>query len=51
MVDILFSCLITLQFLLIVLHNWVDLPGWAHRSQVQAVVGRRKLWIASEAAR
>jgi len=41
MVQILFSCLITLQFLLIVLHDWGDSPGWAHGTQVQSVVGRR----------
>jgi hypothetical protein len=47
MIEILFTGLITMQFVLIVLHDWVNIPGWAHGSQVQAVVGRRKLWLAT----
>jgi len=43
----LFTCLITLQFLAVVAHDWVDIPGWTHGSQVQSVVGRRKLWMAT----
>jgi hypothetical protein len=42
-----FACLLTMQFLVIVLHDWVDIPGWTHGSQVQQVVGRRKLAIAT----
>jgi hypothetical protein len=47
MVQTLFSCLITLQFLVVVLHDWVNIPGWTHSHQVQSVVGRRKLWLAT----
>jgi hypothetical protein len=36
-----------LQFLRVVTHDLVDIPGWTHGSQVQAVVGRRKLWLAT----
>ena len=43
----LFTCLITLQFALIVSHDLVDIPGWVHGSQVQAVIGRRKVWLAT----
>jgi hypothetical protein len=43
----LFTVLLVLQFAVVVMHDWVDIPGWTHGSQVQAVVGRRKLWIAS----
>jgi len=43
----LFACLITLQFVLVVFHDWVDIPGWTHGSQVQTIVGRRKLWLAT----
>jgi hypothetical protein len=43
----LFTCLITLQFLVVVLHDWVDIAGWTHGRQVQSIVGRRKLWIAT----
>src|ERR1700741_613364 len=46
-IQALFACLITLQFLVIVAHDWIDIPGWAHGSQVQSVVGRRKLWMAT----
>jgi len=43
----LFAGLISLQFALIVFHDMIDLPGWHHGSQVRAVVGRRKFWIAT----
>ena len=43
----LFACLIRLQFVLVVFHDWVDIPGWTHGSQVQSIVGRRKLWLAT----
>lgn len=43
----LFTCLITLQFLVVTTHDWVDIPGWTHGAQVQAIIGRRKLWLAT----
>lgn len=43
----LFSCLIILQFVAVTTHDWIDIPGWITGSQVQAVVGRRKLMLAS----
>jgi hypothetical protein len=43
----LFACLITLQFAVVVAHDWIDVPGWTHGHQVQAVMGPRKLWIAT----
>jgi hypothetical protein len=43
----LFTSLITLQFVVIALHDLVDSPGWTHASQVQSIIGRRKLWIAT----
>jgi hypothetical protein len=46
-IQALFSCLLTLQFLVVVAHDWIDIPGWTHGRQVQSVVGRRKLWIAT----
>jgi hypothetical protein len=42
-----FTFLITLQFILIVFHDLVDIPGWTHGSRVQSTVGRRKLLIAT----
>lgn len=39
--------LITVQFVLVVFHDMVDIPGWAHGSQVRAVVGLRKFWIGT----
>ncbi len=42
-----FTALITLQFSVIALHDLVDIPGWTHASQVQSIVGRRKIWIAT----
>src|SRR5436190_15039533 len=44
---LLFTVLIVLQFLVIVTHDWVHVPGWAHGRQVQAVVGRTKLFWAT----
>ncbi len=46
-IQTLFTCLITLQFLAIVLHDWIDVPGWTHGTQVQSIVGRRKLLLAT----
>lgn len=42
-----FACLITLQFVLVTFHDLVDIPGWSHGSQVQALLGRRKLWLVT----
>ena len=42
-----FTVLIVLQFVLIVSHDLLDIPGWTHGKQVQAVVGRRKLLLAT----
>jgi hypothetical protein len=47
MIQALFNGLIVLQFVVVVLHDLVDIPGWTHGRQVQAVVGRRKLLIAT----
>lgn len=46
-IQILFTFLITLQFAVIVLHDLVDIRDWTHGSQVQSIVGRRKLWMAT----
>ena len=43
----LFTCLIVLQFIIILAHDLVDIPGLVHGSQVQALMGRRKVWLAS----
>jgi hypothetical protein len=43
----LFGCLISLQFLVVVIHDWIDVPGWTHGRQVRAVVGGRKLLWAT----
>ena len=42
-----FSCLLLMQFIVVVSHDWIDIPGWTHGSQVQAAIGRRKLWLAT----
>lgn len=44
-IEILFTCLIALQFVAVTSHDLVDIPGWTHGSQVQAIIGRRKLWL------
>ncbi len=43
----LFTCLIILQFLIIVSHDLIDVPGWVHGSQIQAQIGKRKVWLAT----
>ena len=47
MIQILFTCLITVQFVVVAFHDLVDIPGWTHGSQVQSIIGRRKLWMAT----
>ena len=47
MVELLFNCLITLQLIVVVAHDWLDIEGWTHGRQVQEVVGRRKLLFAT----
>jgi hypothetical protein len=42
---ILFTCLIVLQFAIIATHDLIDIPGWVHGSRVQALFGRRKVWL------
>ena len=44
-----FTLLISLQFLIILLHDLVEVPGWSHTSQMQAVLGKRKLWLMTVA--
>ncbi|HMD42305.1 MAG TPA: hypothetical protein VKH45_04455 [Candidatus Acidoferrum sp.] len=43
----LFECLLTVQFVVVVAHDLVDIPGWTHGSQVQALIGRRKLLLVT----
>jgi hypothetical protein len=43
----LFTCLIILQFLVIVSHDVIDVPGWVHGSQIQAHIGKGKVWLAT----
>ena len=42
-----FTFLIGLQFLVVVAHDLLDIPGWTHGAQVRAVIGRRRLWLAT----
>jgi hypothetical protein len=45
--QIFFTVLITLQFVVIVLHDLIHIPGWTHAQQVREVIGRNKLIIAT----
>src|ERR1700733_1561224 len=47
MIEALFTCPIVLQFAVIVAHDLVDIPGWVHGSQVHAMMGKRKVWLAT----
>ena len=42
-----FTVLIIVQFLVVVAHDWLEIPGLTHGRQVQAAVGRRTLAIAT----
>ena len=44
---ILSTCLIVLQFAIIATHDLIDIPGWVHGSRVQALLGRRKVWLVT----
>jgi hypothetical protein len=50
---VLFTFLIALQFLIIVSHDLIDIPGLVfgsrlvHGSQVQRIIGKRKVWLAT----
>jgi hypothetical protein len=43
----LFACMITLQFVVVALHDLVNIPGWTHSAQVKAAIGRHKLWLVT----
>ncbi|MDP9039602.1 MAG: hypothetical protein M3O02_10075 [Acidobacteriota bacterium] len=43
----LFTGLIVLQFLIIVSHDLINVSGWIHGSQIQAQIGKRKVWLAT----
>lgn len=42
-----FASLIVLQFIVVVGHDLIDVPGWTHGSQVQEVVGRGRVYLAT----
>ncbi|HEY4358772.1 MAG TPA: hypothetical protein VGN16_23695 [Acidobacteriaceae bacterium] len=42
-----FVFLILAQFALVASHDLIDVPGWNHGSQVKALMGTRKVWIAT----
>jgi hypothetical protein len=43
----LFLSLITLQFIVVVLHDLVEIPGWTHSAQVKSIIGRHRLWMVT----
>jgi len=45
--QLLLTMLITVQFVVIVLHDLLDIPGWTNGTKVREVVGRKKLWLAT----
>jgi hypothetical protein len=47
MIDTSFAVLIWLQFLAVALHDWLNIPGWAHGGQVFAAIGRNKMLVAT----
>jgi len=47
MIQTLFTILICAQFLVVVLHDWIDISGWTHGRQVYAALGPVKMWIGT----
>jgi hypothetical protein len=45
--QVLFVCLITLQFIVVALHDLVEIPGWTHSAQVKPIIGRHRLWMVT----
>src|SRR5580704_8061280 len=41
------SVLLIVQFVVVAAHDLIDIPGWVHGSQVRAMVGPRKLVLAT----
>jgi hypothetical protein len=46
-IQTIFTALIVLQFLVSVLHDWVDIPGWTHGRQVRSALGSNKMLIGT----
>jgi hypothetical protein len=47
MIRILFAFLLTLGFIVMALHDLVDIPGLTHGKQVRAAIGPWKLWVGT----
>jgi hypothetical protein len=47
MIQTIFTFLITAQFLVGVLHDWLHIPGWTHGRQVYAALGPAKMWLST----
>jgi hypothetical protein len=45
--ELAFFILLIVQFLVVALHDMVDIPGWVHGSRVRATVGRSKFVIGT----
>jgi hypothetical protein len=41
------SVLLLMQFVVVAVHDLIDIPGWVHGSQVKAVVGRSKFILGT----
>ncbi len=47
MIQIVFNYLIVLQFVVVALHDWIEIPGWTHGRQMMAVLGPAKMAIGT----
>ena len=47
MIQTIFTGLIVVQFLAVASHDLLNIPGWTHGAQVQSVIGRQRLWMAT----
>lgn len=46
-IQIAFWALIIVQFLVVTLHDWLNIPGWTHGRQVHAVIGAKKFALVT----
>ena len=47
MIQTTFTYLLIVQFLIVALHDWLNIPGWTHGRQVQAAIGPTKMIVGT----
>lgn len=42
-----FTVLVCVEFVVMVFHDWLNIPGWTHGRQVYAAIGPVKMWVGT----